>query len=341
MDGLVINDIFLTVEEMRDRERVLSIEGCDEALADFLSAWWDDNGFVVGHTSGSTGEPKRIELSKQSMRESALRTNRFFGLRAGDSLLLCLSSNYIAGKMMVVRAIVGGLKLFVEPVSSSPRVEGEFDLVSMVPLQIHTLMESGSGEERLRRVRHLLVGGSQLLREESEWLNSLPVKCYLSYGMTETVSHVALSVLPKSGDPLYEAVPDVLFSQDERGCLVVRADHLSGSPFVTNDVVRLLSDRSFAWLGRWDNVINTGGVKVFPEKMEKKVEALIPEPFYFTSEPDAKFGQRVVLRIESAPYDTEALMTKLSEFLSRYEMPKKITFLPRFERTASGKVKRV
>ena len=139
------------------------------------------------------------------------------------------------------------------------------------------------------------------MKEESDWLVSLPLKSYISYGMTETVSHVALSELSKSGVPLYRALPDVRFSTDDRDCLVIHADYLQGSPFVTNDVVELLSEGSFHWLGRWDNVINTGGVKVFPEKMEKKIEQLMAVPYYFVGEPDAKFGQRVVLKIESEP----------------------------------------
>ncbi len=338
--NLRINGILLNESQMRDRALLLSIEGCDEAFADFMLAWWDDSDSVWGQTSGSTGEPKRIELSKQSMRESARRTNAFFGLNPGDSLLMCLSANYIAGKMMVVRAIVGGLDLYVQPVSSMPRLERSYDLVSMVPLQVHSLMESGAGEAALAHVKHLLVGGSQLMKEESDWLTSLPLKSYISYGMTETVSHVALSELPKCGVPLYQALPDVRFSADDRGCLVIHADYLKGSPFVTNDVVELLSERSFHWLGRWDNVINTGGVKVFPEKMEKKIKALMDRPFYFLGEPDPKFGERVVLKIESEPFDAASLLVDMKKYLSPYEMPKQVCFMPQFRRLPSGKLKR-
>lgn len=341
MMNLRVNGVLLNESQMRDRSLLLSIEGCDAAFADFMLAWWRDSEFVLGQTSGSTGEPKRIELSKQSMRESAKRTNAFFGLNPGDSLLMCLSANYIAGKMMVVRAIVGGLDLYVQPASSMPRLERSYDLVSMVPLQVHSLMESGEGEKSLSHVKHLLVGGSQLMKDELDWLTSLPLKSYISYGMTETVSHVALSELPKCGAPLYRALPDVHFTTDNRGCLVIHADYLQGSPFVTNDMVELLTERSFRWLGRWDNVINTGGVKVFPEKMEKKIERLILHPYYFVGQPDAKFGQRVVLKIESEPFDVSSLKSALSEVLSPYEMPKEIVFLPQFTRTDSGKVKRI
>lgn len=339
--NLRVNGVLLNESQMRDRSLLLSIEGCDAAFADFMLAWWSDSAFVLGQTSGSTGEPKRIELSKRSMRESAKRTNAFFGLNPGDSLLMCLSANYIAGKMMVVRAIVGGLDLYVQPASSMPRLERPYDLVSMVPLQVHSLMESGEGEKSLSHVKHLLVGGSQLMKDELDWLTSLPLKSYISYGMTETVSHVALSELPKCGAPLYRALPDVRFSTDDRGCLVIQADYLKGSPFVTNDVVELLSECSFHWLGRWDNVINTGGVKVFPEKMEKKIEVLMDQPFYFVGEADPKFGERVVLKIESEPFDTVSLLADMKKYLSPYEMPKQVCFVPQFQRLPSGKLKRM
>lgn len=342
MNFLKINGLTLSEEQMRDRERVLSIPGCDEPFADFLLEWWNEAPFVVAHTSGSTGEPKRIELSKQSMRESARRTNRYFGLQEGKSILMCLSANYIAGKMMVVRALVGGLDLYVQSASSLPKLERPYDLVSMVPLQVHSLMERGMGESAMANVRNLLVGGSPLMREESEWLLALPqTKSYISYGMTETVSHVALSLLPKGGMPLYEALPDVTFSKDERDCLVIHAPYLVGSPFVTNDVVELLSDHSFHWLGRWDHVINTGGVKVFPEKMEKKIESIVSHPFYFIGVKDAKFGERVVLKIESEPFDTTLLRQEMACLLAPYEMPREIVFLPQFQRLANGKLKRI
>ena len=163
-------------------------------------------------------------------------------------------------------------------------------------MQVHALRMSGEGEERRAGVRHLLVGGGPIQQPEVEWLGTLPVKPYVSYGMTETVSHVALSPLETGKEPLYQALPDVRFSIDERECLVIHADYLAGSPFVTNDVVRLHSDHSFSWLGRWDNVINTGGVKVFPEKMEKKIEQEDKKAHYLRREFNyTKFEQTLLL----------------------------------------------
>lgn len=339
-----INGRICTTEQLGNREFLLSLSAGDLAFADFMLAWLDGNDYVVGFTSGSTGDPKRILLSKGAMRASAERTNAFFGMGAGSSILLCLSANYIAGKMMIVRALVGHMDLFLEKPSSLPLSDGGcYDLVSMVPMQIYSLRSSGEGERRLRGVRNLLVGGGALAADDADWLRSLPLRAFVSYGMTETVSHVALASLEErraDGELVYHALPSVRFSRDGRGCLVVDAPYLSSDSFVTNDVVQLITQTSFVWCGRWDNVINTGGVKVHPEVMERKVSGMVRGEFYFTSEPDAKFGQRVVLVIEGSPYPTGTLLRLLQTRLSPYEMPKVVRFVDGFERTESGKVKR-
>lgn len=340
--SLNIDGCMYTPDQLCDRSVMLSVAGCDEDMFNFFSEWLSDETEISAHTSGSTCEPKSIRLMKKSMVESAKRTNAFFGLKAGDRILLCLSTSYIAGKMMVVRAMVGNLNLCLERASSVPVVLGDYDLVSMVPMQVRMLMGKKDGEQTLSRIRYLLVGGSPLPKDVAEWLKTLPLDTYISYGMTETVSHVALSSLKSQcgAEMVYVALPDVSFSADSRDCLVIRAPYLSSIPLVTNDVVRLLSDTTFVWVGRWDNVINTGGVKVFPEMVERKMVGLIDSSFYITSEPSEVFGQQVVLKIEGEPFDVDALMKNLELRLSRFEMPKKIDFVRRFDRTLSGKIKR-
>ncbi len=345
MDSIIslnINGVFYLKDQFQNKNLLQSIEGCDDAFISFLLEWFSDGDVVVGHTSGSTGVPKEICLSKKAMIESAKRTNAFFQLKAGDSVLLCLSANYIAGKMMVVRALVGELKLYVQKPSSLPLIDEYRDFVSMVPMQVHALMESKQGVEVMSHVRYLLVGGSPLQPDVADWLKSLPVDTYISYGMTETVSHVALSSLKQqqNNEPVYNALPDVTFETDDRDCLVINANYLSSAPFVTNDVVELLSDVSFVWKGRWDHVINTGGVKVFPETVERKIADLILEPFYIIPETSDKFGQQVLLKIEGEKRSSDDLLKKLESRLSRYEMPKRIDFVSEFERTSSGKIKR-
>ena len=340
---LKINGVRYGREQLRNRELLLSCSDGDLSFVDFLRDWFDDSDFVMGHTSGSTGAPKPIRLSKNAMRESARRTNAFFKIGEESSLLLCLSTQYIAGKMMVVRALVSGCNLCLEKPSSTPLLAGTFDLVSMVPMQVYSLKQAKDGVLRLSHVRNLLVGGSPLAQEDADWLRSLSLHTYVSYGMTETVSHVALADLNEmtsDGMLVYHALPSVSFEQDDRECLIIHAEYLSSEPFVTNDVVDLLTETSFVWKGRWDNVINTGGVKVHPEIIEKKVTSLFPCAFYFVGVPDPKYGQRVVLKIEGAPYSTIDLEASLQELLSPYEFPKEILFLDHFERTESGKIKR-
>ena len=340
---LTINGFRCDLQKMKDRAYLLSITEGDEAFVNFLTDWFDSSDYVMGYTSGSTGQPKPIRLSKNAMRESARRTNAFFQMKSGTSILLCLSANYIAGKMMVVRALVGGIDLYLEKPSSTPLLDGKFDLVSMVPMQVFSLRNLKDGASRLANVKNLLVGGGPLPKEEAQWLLSLPLQTYVSYGMTETVSHVALASLNDTdgeGALIYKALPSVSFELDDRGCLVIHADYLSVDPLVTNDVVELCSSTSFLWKGRWDNVINTGGVKVHPELMERKIAQYIDREFYFTSQQDAKFGQKVVLVIEGEAFPTEHLMRNLQTSLSTYELPKEIRFLPEFPRTESGKIKR-
>lgn len=341
---LKINGALYYADQLRDKHFVLSISDGDEALADFLADWFDEKDYVIGHTSGSTGTPKQICLSKNAMRESARRTNAFFQMGEGTSILLCLSANYIAGKMMIVRSLVGKIDLYLEKPSSTPSLNGYFDLVSMVPMQIYSLRKSKDGESRLNRVRNLLVGGGPLPLEEAQWLKTLPLHTFVSYGMTETVSHVALASLSETdseGSIVYHALPSVSFGQDDRDCLIIHAEYLTSEPIVTNDVVSLISATSFIWKGRWDNVINTGGVKVHPEMMEKKLSPYISQEFYFKAEPDAKFGQKVVLKIEGNPFPLGDLWQTISSILTPYEMPKDIQFVERFVRTESGKVKRI
>ena len=168
-------------------------------LVFFLKEWINDKEYVTGKTSGSTGTPKTIRLSKKAMIASALRTNQFFQLQKEDNVLLCLSANYIAGKMMVVRAIVGELNLIAVSPSSAPDWDDSVAFAAMVPFQVQNLLASEEGKKRLCSIDKLLIGGSPVSDSLEKELYKLPVNAYLSYGMTETVSHVALCRIEKSG----------------------------------------------------------------------------------------------------------------------------------------------
>lgn len=317
----------------------------EEVLFAFLANWFDEGDTINAQTSGSTGVPKAILLSKASMLASAKLTNQFFDLKPEDTALMCLSANYIAGKMMVVRAIAGNLNLVVIEPSSAPLFDYKIDFAAMIPMQVESLLKSEIGILSLQKISKLIIGGSTVSSVLEEQLQQLSTKCYSTYGMTETVSHIALRSLNGTyKSNLYEALDGVSFEQDSRDCLTIRARHLQSEPFITNDIVRLKSDTSFEWLGRFDNVINSGGVKLFPETIEQKLSEIIPERFFISSLPDDKLGEKVVLIIESESYSSrklDELDIKLSTKLTRFEKPREFIFTPKFEETTSGKIKRL
>ncbi len=322
------------------REEVL--QASTRQVADFLDEWYSDTDFVWGHTSGSTGTPKNIRLPKRDMVESARLTIDFFGITVDTTMLLCLSPDYIAGKMMIVRALLSGADLLVVAPSSFPllSVVGPIDFAAMIPAQVIESLKAQEERAKLSRIGALIIGGAPLSLDTEEKLKSLPTRSYATYGMTETVSHVALRRIGEPG-MLYRALGNITFSTDERECLVIHTPHFSIKQFVTNDVVTLLDSRNFRWIGRYDHVINTGGVKVFPEQVEKKIAGALARRFFITSSPHEKWGECVTLVVEGSPLATgeeTALLARLRESVNKYEMPRKIVYLPTFKETSSGKI---
>ena len=327
--------VYASIEAMRNEVA--------EEVVNFLAEWYDNREYLTGHTSGSTGVPKAIQLLKSDMRASAQLTNRFLGIDAQSTLLLCLSPSYIAGKMMIVRAIEAGAQLVVVPPSSTPLlgVDVPITLAAMVPMQVAETLQQPDGQEQMARVEQLLVGGAPVEKALEQQLMALPTATYVTYGMTETVSHVALR---RVGEDSYTAIGDVTFAVDDRGCLVIEAPQLSGRHFVTNDLVELIDAVHFVWLGRYDNVIMSGGLKFCAEQLEAKIAPLMTRRYYITAAPDKRLGQHVVLVIEGSAYDEvdmESLRKEMSHRLSRYEMPREVRFIEKFAETSSGKVKRL
>ena len=320
-----------------------AMEGCvPSAVVSFLREWYDDAPFVIGHTSGSTGAPKPIELLKSDMRASARLTNSYLGIDRDATMLLCLSPAYIAGKMMIVRALEAQAHLYVVEPSSTPldSVTCPITLAAMVPMQVAATLQQLGGAKRLSQIERLLVGGAPIGTDLEQQLLQLATYVYATYGMTETVSHVALRQM---GDTCYTAIGDVAFTTDDRSCLVIDAPQLRGRRFVTNDVVQLVDSKHFVWQGRYDNVIMSGGLKFCAEEIERKISSVISARYYITSSPDSRLGERIVLVIEADAYDDTRLAElreNLAQHLTRYEMPREIRFMPCFETTYSGKVKR-
>lgn len=310
-------------------------ENFEKVVGDFLLDWLDENNNVKVKTSGSTGLPKMVSLSKQAMIESSIMTGDFFGLEPGDRALHCLPSRYIAGKMMLVRAMILGLEIDLVAPSSNPAYDDEivYQFCAMIPLQLKNSLH------RLKHIETLIVGGASVQDSVANELTGLETRIFETYGMTETLSHIAVKRLNASSeaDSHFQILRDIVISKDDRDCLVIEAPKLSENKIVTNDIVELISQETFEIIGRYDNMINSGGVKIFPELVEKKLQGKIENRFFITSESDPDLGEKVVLVIEC---DTNAIDNAVFEDLEKFEIPKAIYNLPKFIETETKKVQR-
>lgn len=330
---------FSSAEALKERANHFVEKGNDEetAIGKFILEWLDNNDFITVKTSGSTGIPKNITLQKEHVFNSAEATVNYFDLKEDTKALLCLSSEYIAGKMMLVRAMMAGWDLYTVAPEKNPleNIEGNFDFTAMVPYQVfHSLAD-------LNKVKKLIVGGGAVSSELEQQLQNVTTNVFATYGMTETISHIAVRPLNgKERSAIFSALPKVNFSLNEKGCLQIHASEISEEIVVTNDVVELLSPTSFKFLGRIDNVINTGGVKVHPEVVEEKLSLHLKQPFFIASEKDEALGERVILIIEIEKQLKLEEYSEVFEALSAYEKPKNIYTLPQFFYTETGKIKR-
>ena len=303
-------------------------EAYEKPLGIFILDWFDPKSYLEMNTSGSTGVPKIIRVDKQAMVNSALTTGDFFDLQPGQKVLHCLPTDYVAGKMMFVRAFILGLDMeFVAP-SSHPmeRVKGDFDFCGMVPLQAKNSLND------LHRIKKLIIGGAKINKTLENELAVIPSQIYETYGMTETITHIAAK---RVGESAFTVLPNVKVTQDDRHCLVIDAHTISGEKIVTNDLAELISDTQFVWKGRFDNVINSGGIKLIPEQIEEKLATSISNCFFVYGQADELLGEKLVLYVEG---ETIPIDESIFEALDKYERPKEIVFIPEFKRTATGKV---
>ena len=305
-------------------------EDFEKPVGNFLLDWFDSKSYIEMETSGTTGTPKTISVSKQAMVDSALATGDFFDLQPGNKALQCLPVKYVAGKMMLVRAMILGFDLeFVAP-SSHPLDDNEinFDFVAMVPLQAQNSLSE------LKKVKKMIVGGAAINKTLEKQLLKLPTQVYETYGMTETITHIAAR---KLGEKAFTVLPYVTISYDDRNCLIIHAPRISDEVIMTNDIVELVNENQFIFLGRMDNVINSGGIKLIPEQIEEKLSSKISQRFFIASMPDNELGEKVVLVIEGDKLDLD---DSLYESLDKYEKPKELIFIPKFKETDSGKIMR-
>ncbi|HLT65264.1 MAG TPA: AMP-binding protein [Flavobacterium sp.] len=327
-----LNGKIFTEEELCEQaiDLIRDGEAYEKDLGNLILQWFDDNDFVELTTSGTTGVPKKVKLSKEAMRHSALATGEFFNLKSGDSALLCLPTQYIAGKMMFVRAAVLGLDLYYvnpckEPLKNTEKI---YDFVAMVPLQVqHSITQ-------IEQCKILIVGGAKLSASVKDLLSGMMVDVYETYGMTETITHIAAK---KIDDKYFTVLPHANISTDERGCLIIEAPLVANGLVVTNDLVEMINDIQFRWIGRVDNLINSGGIKLIPEQIEEKLSEYIPYRFFVMGVEDDDLGQKLVLVIENSPY---TLVPEALNALERFEKPKEIFFVEHFKETPTGKILR-
>ncbi|WP_438966695.1 AMP-binding protein [Flavobacterium sp.] len=303
-------------------------EAFEKPVGDFLLDWFDANDTISLQTSGSTGKPKKIEVKKQAMVNSALATGDFFGLEAGNTILNCLPVNYVAGKMMFIRAFILGLEMdFVAP-SSHPMelVDKFYDFTALVPLQAQNSLA------KLSNFKTVIIGGARVSLDLEKKLKAIPSAIYETYGMTETITHIAAR---KVGAKAFTTLPNVVLSQDENNCLLIHAPHISEDIIHTNDIVVLVSENKFQFLGRFDNIINSGGIKLIPEQIEAKMQSYLKNRFFVTGKEDQELGEHLVLVIEGEPKEID--LSKIKN-LDKYEKPKEIIFVNKFKETPNGKV---
>ena len=322
----------------------------ERPIYQFILDWLSPADSMLLNTSGSTGKPKRINATKAAMTASARLTQEAFNLKENDKALLCLPACYIAGKMMIVRAFVCRLNLFTVEPDSAPlnkAPDHSFKLVSMVPPQLAHYQQTYSHEACLayfKQIDTLLIGGAPIPKSVEAFIYNLHCKSFHTYGMTETFSHIALRRI-QPNFTTYQTLPGVTVTTNAANCLIIKAPPFSIDALATTDIAQIHSDTEFTLIGRADNTINTGGIKVQPEDVERKIEAAFKQhPVLIFPSKDDKWGQQINLAIE-AHYDDHlerhitALLQNLKT-LNKYERPKKIVFTEQFVYTKFGKLQR-
>jgi o-succinylbenzoate---CoA ligase len=316
---------------------------------DFMRSWLHGVESFELSTSGSTGDPKKIIVTREQMIASASLTERALSLKADSNSLVALDTRFIAGKMMIVRSFVTGMKMYAVDPSSDPLTNIPagiiIDFTAMVPLQVQTIVES-KHPQSLQQVKTCIIGGGPMNTFIEERLINYDGDFYQTYGMTETISHVALRKIGNERD-VYHGLPDINLAQDPRGCLIITAPYLTGQ-IVTNDVVELFNSSSFKWVGRWDNIINSGGIKVSPETLEAEIGKLFTrinfkQPFFIYGLPDDRLGTRIVLVVQSplmGDLSLQDAIRSLTHTISPYLIPKELYEVPAFSFTPTMKINR-
>lgn len=308
-------------------------------LDEFVSDWQSDSPTLLVHTSGSTGKPKPMLVEKRRMEASARITCGFLGLRAGDTALLCMPLDFIAGKMVVVRSLVWGLQLVAVEPSGHP-LKGLTEsptFAAMVPMQVYNSLKVEEERRLLRDIKHLIIGGGAVNSDMAEALRGFPNAVWSTYGMTETLSHIALRRLSGAeASEWYEPFDGVGVTTNADGCLVIDAPAVCAQPLVTNDIAEIAPDgRRFRIRGRRDNVVCSGGLKLQIEEMEARLQPHLNVPYMISKRPDDKFGEAVVLL--AVTDDMESVCEVCRKHMPRYEQPRYFLAVSELPMTPTGK----
>lgn len=335
------NGVQLSEEKWRAfiESRLNELPEWEQHLFEFMAIWLGEDDKVEVQTSGSSGQPSTWKVSKSAMIASAQLTANYFNCKEGTSALLCLPGNFIAGKMMLVRAMTIGWKLTSMKPSAMPleSIREPYDFAAFTPMQLASL--KGEEVQLLSRFGAVIIGGAAVSKPLRQHLSSLCSNLFETYGMAETLSHIAVRRITKEEIP-FQALNGIHLKVDAFGRLLIGAPHIQSDFIQTNDVVDLIGQDSFFYLGRFDRMINSGGVKLYAEVIERKLQGVLNVPYTIAAAADDILGQKVVLYMESKdPENSKGLYRSLALCLDRYEVPKEIRIVEKLERTESGKIK--
>ncbi|BBA17286.1 AMP-binding protein [Blattabacterium cuenoti] len=311
-----------------------------KSIFSFLKDWFNNKPIILSLSSGTTGIPKILSLRKEHMYKRAVRTVEFLKLnkKRGIKGLLCLSPDFIASKMFLVRAIIFKWKIYCTPPSSNPlkNIKEYFDITSMVPVQVFFSLKY------LKYIKIVLIGGYSISIFLEKKLKNISTICYATYGMTETSGHIAMKKVNGSNrSTFYKSFKDIILSVDDRNCLKIFSTCCMDSFLQTNDIVHMISENTFTWIGRYDNVINSGGIKIIPELIEKEISFFIPyeKRFFISSIPDKILGEKIVLVIEGKPFSLH-IPDSIFNGNKKFYKPKNIFFISHFTKNLLSKFRR-
>lgn len=334
--------------QLAEEKLTTDLADWERSIWQFISDWFNPSITAIKiFTSGSTGAPKQIEHSKQAMFNSARMTCDALHLKAGDNALLCLPANKIAGMMMIVRSICTKMNLHCITPSATPLKDLEqgtkIDFAAFTPMQLHSAAKNYEHFKTAEQIDKIIVGGEAISAEVLDIVKRFGNPVYHTFGMTETISHIALKRLNgKEADAHYKVLDGIAISAGEQNRLIIEAPELGQPHLVTNDVVQIITANEFDWLGRTDNVINSGGVKIYPEELEQKLQAHIQPAFFITAIPDEVTGEKLVLAIEMLSLsvsDKQELREEFAKF-DKLHRPKAVLLFSRFVKTTTGKIRR-